>query len=166
MRNENIIQVGKILKNHGVKGEVTVAADNDALFDATCVIIPIEGLYVPFFVESVRPKSETSGIIKFECIDSTTDTLPLLGASVYMKKSEIADSDDIWESFEGYKLYNGSELVGEITGINDQTENALFIVKSADSEILIPIVEDWINSVDDVTKIIHTTLPDGLVDIN
>ncbi len=161
--DENIAVAGKVLKSHGVSGEVTIAVTNDALFDASCMIIPIDGLYVPFFVESRRSKSSTVDIVKFEGVDSESDLAPLLGATVYLKKSELTGDGNDWRTLEGYSIYNGDTLVGELTAIDDQTINVLFVVKAVSGEVLIPIVDEWINSIDDTTKTIRMTLPEGLI---
>ncbi len=166
MISENIIKVGRILRNHGVKGEVTLSVDNDALFEAECIIVELDGLYVPFYIESRRRKSDTVDLIKIDGVDSEADAAPLLGAPVFLKKDEIAESDDEWGGLEGYKLYNGDIEVGIITAIDDQTENQLFIVEAASGEVLIPIVDEWVETVDDAAKVIKMRLPDGLVDIN
>ena len=162
--DENIAVVGKVLKPHGVNGEVTIAVTNDALFDANCMIIPIDGLFVPFFVESRRSKSDTVDIVKFEGVDSESDLAPLLGASVYMKKADIPDADNDYHTLEGYTIYNGDTLIGEISYIDDQTINVLFVVKSVNGgEVLIPIVEEWINTIDHSDRTIKMTLPEGLI---
>jgi len=164
--SENIIQVGRILKCHGVKGEVTLSVDNDALFEAGCIIVEIDGLYVPFFIESRRSKSATVDIIKIEGVDSEADAAPLLGAPVFLKKDELSETEEEWGSLNGYKLLNGDIVVGEITAIDDQTENQLFIVSGPQGEVLVPVVDEWVECVDDVTKTIKMNLPEGLVDIN
>ena len=166
MVSENIVQVGRILKNHGVKGEVTLSVDNDALFEAECIIVELDGLYVPFYIESRRGKSDSVDIIKIDGVDSEADAAPLLGAPVFLKRDEISDAGDEWGSLEGYKLYDGDNLVGEITAIDDQTENQLFIVSGVAGDVLIPVVDEWVESVDDEAKVIKMRLPDGLVDIN
>lgn len=166
MISDNIIKVGRILKNHGVKGEVTLSVDNDALFEAECIIVELDGLYVPFYIESRRRKSDTVDLIKIDGVDSEADAAPLLGAPVFLKKDEISDAGDEWGSLNGYKFYDGDTLVGEITAIDDQTENQLFIVEATSGEVLVPIVDEWVETVDDAAKVIKMRLPDGLVDIN
>ena len=55
--------------------------------------------------------------------------------------------------------------VGEITYINDQTPQHLFVVKSNGKEILIPINDDFILDLDRINKIINLKIPEGLLKI-
>lgn len=163
--DENIAEVGKIMKTHGVKGEVTLAINNDALFEADCIIVKLDGLYIPFFVESRRSKGATVDIVKLEGVDSEADAAPLLGASVFLKKDQLQEEEEEWNSFEGYTIYNGDFRVGEISAIDDQTENQLFIIDTPNGEILIPIVDEWVEEVNDDDQYIVMKLPDGLLEM-
>jgi len=162
--DENIVQVGHVVKSHGVHGELSLSVDNEALFDATCIIIRIDGLFVPFYVESSRKKSSCVAIVKLEGINSDADVQHIIGSPIFLKKDFLPDSTDDWDSFEGYKIYNKGKLVGDIVAIDDQTENELFVVKGASGEVLIPIVDEWVIKVDDVSKFIQMELPDGLIE--
>ena len=68
----------------------------------------------------------------------------------------------------GYTVTD-SELgtIGEITDYNDSTDNLLFIVTTPDEkEVYIPVADDFINEIDQDTHTLHTTLPQGIVDLN
>ena len=57
--------------------------------------------------------------------------------------------------------------LGMLDHIDDSTINALMVVETPDgNEIYIPYNEDFIDSIDDEKKIIYTSLPAGLVDLN
>ena len=59
------------------------------------------------------------------------------------------------------------DKLGEITDVNDQTENVLFVVTGSDgNEILIPVADEFIDSIDTAARIIHTSIPAEIVDLN
>lgn len=163
--DRNIRVCGKILKTHGVKGEVTMLVENDALFDTDYIIVPIEGLFVPFFIESRRGKSDNIDIVKIEDVDSEAAAQKLTGSPVYLKVDDM-DTDAGFASLEGYEVYDGTTLVGVITAIDDQTENVLFEVKGENGTVLIPAVDEWVVEVDDSDRVIKMSLPEGLRDVN
>lgn len=163
--DKNIRACGKILKTHGVKGEVTVLVEDAALFDTDYIIVPIDGLYVPFFIESRRGKSDNIDIIKIEDVDSESVAQKLTGATVFLKIEDM-DADAGFASLEGYKVYNGNSLVGVISAIDDQTENVLFEVRGDKGVVLIPAVDEWVDDVNDADHVIRMSLPEGLLEVN
>ena len=72
IRREDVYKIGAIGKAHGVKGEVTVFVDDD-IFDRTdseYLLLDIDGILVPFFMEEYRFKSDTTALVKFCGIDT------------------------------------------------------------------------------------------------
>ena len=55
-------------------------------------------------------------------------------------------------------------VVGDITDIDDTTENALFVVDADGNQIFVPISENLILEIDDEKKVISMELPQGLID--
>ena len=55
--------------------------------------------------------------------------------------------------------------VGLIKGVNDQSAQPLFEIDSSGQEILIPIHDEFIKSVDREKKIIKVNTPAGLIDL-
>ena len=55
----DIRPAGKFMKPHGVNGEIAVLRGNDILDfnDYSCVIVDVDGIFVPFFLNSARPLS-------------------------------------------------------------------------------------------------------------
>ena len=163
--SDNIRAVGRLLKPHGVKGEMTMQVDNSALFDTDYIIVPLDGLYVPFFIEGHRGKSDNVDIVKIEDIDSDKAAQKLIGAAVYLKIDDL-DEDDSYGSLEGYVIFDGDKRIGVITAIDDQTENVLLEVTGEGGTVLIPVVYEWIEDVNDADRVIKMSLPEGLVEVN
>ncbi|MDE5827276.1 MAG: hypothetical protein K2H57_06885, partial [Duncaniella sp.] len=68
----------------------------------------------------------------------------------------------------GYKVHDVSlGDIGLISGINDATENVLFLITTPDgNEIFVPVADEYIDDVDYDNETITTDLPEGLVDLN
>ena len=56
--------------------------------------------------------------------------------------------------------------VGRIDSINDRSAQPLFVIKTGDSEILIPMVDDFIQKIDRKQKKILVKTPEGLIEMN
>ena len=73
-------RIGTIVKPHGVGGEmaVTVPASLDWTDDLDCLVCSMDGILVPFFLESIREKSNTTILVKFEGYDTVEATSPCM----------------------------------------------------------------------------------------
>jgi 16S rRNA processing protein RimM len=56
--------------------------------------------------------------------------------------------------------------VGVIASINDSSAQPLFVVKTDHTEILVPMVDDFIEKIDRVNKKVLVRTPEGLIDMN
>ena len=56
--------------------------------------------------------------------------------------------------------------MGEIIDVDEQTENAIFIVARDDEELMIPAVDDLIVEFDLDNKVMVMDIPQGLLDLN
>ena len=171
----DITEAGVFNKPHGIKGEISATLDYDTdLSDVKCIVIEIEGIFVPFFIVSVRPKTAETCLLTIDGIDSEEKARTLTGRAFYLLNSDLPVDDPAGEEgfyasdMVGYTVTD-SELgtIGEITDYNDSTDNLLFIVTTPDEkEVYIPVADDFINEIDQDTHTLHTTLPQGIVDLN
>ena len=168
IREEEVYQIGKLGKTHGVKGEISFLFDDDVFdrADADYLILKVDGIFVPFFLEEYRFKSDANAIVKFEDIDTQERARELTGCEVYFPR-ELADSDDdsiSWAAIVGFSLIDAAtgQPVGRIASIDDSTLNILFELEDGK---LIPASEELITDVDKDNRTITIDLPQGILDI-
>ena len=106
-------RIGQIVKPHGVGGEmvVSVPASLDWTDDIDCLVCSLDGILVPFFLESIRGKSSTSILVKFEGYDSVDAIGRFMGLTVYMPLRYVADSDDeipSWSTFLDWQVIDSA----------------------------------------------------------
>lgn len=170
--------IGKFQKTHALKGELNAILDISEEFvrEQNALIVEMEGLLVPFYAMSIRPKSSTSYLIKLDGIDSENEAKVFVNKNIYALKSELApflelEEEDLMdeEDFVDYSIFDVSndKLIGKIESVDSTTDNLLFIVNNEDGDtIYIPAVEEFINEIDDNDKIIRMQIPEGLLDLN
>lgn len=168
MKAEEVFKIGQLGKPHGVKGEVSFSFTTDVWdrVDADYLVLMIDGILVPFFLEEYRFRGEHSALLKFEGKDSIEDIQDIVGAEVYFPYSLTPDDDDsdyTWGYFEGFRVVddNAGDL-GVIARVDESTVNVLFELESG---MLIPAVESFISDIDHEGRVIHMHLPDGLMDL-
>ena len=165
---EDLYKIGKIGKPHGVKGEVSFHFSDD-VFDRTeaeYLMLCIDGLMVPFFMEEYRFRSDETALVKFCDIDTQERASELTGCEVFFPR-DVADDDDdnlSWAEIIGYSLIDSatSKNVGKIASVDDSTINNLFELEDG---TLIPASIELITNVDKKHKEIEIELPDGILDL-
>lgn len=175
---QEISSIGVVNKTHGVKGELSVTLDLDSsvIENEKFVICNIDGIYVPFFINSFRPKSNYTCLIKFENINTDSDAKFFVDKEIYQLKSNIckySDNNDLEnggyaDDFIDYKIFDSDYgYIGKIIDIEVSTENNLFIVEGSDNHIIyIPITDDFITDINDDQLKIIMNLPEGLINLN
>lgn len=169
-----IVEMGHFNKPHGVNGELsaTVDCDLDVIKGFSCLISEIDGIFVPFFVESLRPKSTETVLLKIDGINNETDAALLVNKSIYVKKDEYEQLSDEYDDdampldfFIDYTVVDEGNVLGTIVDVDEETDNCLFVVKRSDgSEVMIPASDDFINDIDTDKCVIDMSLPQGLID--
>ena len=168
IRKDEVFKIGKLGKTHGIQGEISFLFDDD-IFDRTdtdYLILDIDGILVPFFMEEYRFRSDSNAIVKFEDIDTQERARELTGCDVYFPcaLSEMEDGDVSWTQLVGYMLVdaqNGNS-VGKIASIDDATVNILFELEDGK---LIPASEELITHIDTTNHQIEINLPEGILEL-
>lgn len=169
-----IAEIGRFNKPHGIKGEISVSVGgNIDLDDVKCIIVRIEGIFVPFFINSVRPKTADTSLITIDGIDSEEKAQELTNRDIYILRSDLpeeeTDEDGLYASdLIGYEINDiTSGNIGVIENINDSTQNILFIVRTPEGkELYIPVAEEFILSVDPDNGTVRTDIPIEILTLN
>lgn len=172
IKKEDVYKIGKLGKPHGVKGEVRMLCTDD-IFDrveSDSLILEIDGILVPFFMEEYRFRSDERVLVKFADIDTEAQARELTGCEVYFPREQADrhEGEATWAELVGYALVDARRdtLVGTITRVDDTTINILFEVETADGrEVLVPASEELIEQVDKARHRIHVRMPEGILEL-
>ena len=88
IKEEDVFKIGRLGKPHGVKGEVTMQVDDDVFdrVDADFLVLWVDGILVPFFIEEYRFKTDTTALIKFEDVDTVEGARELTNSDVFFPR--------------------------------------------------------------------------------
>jgi len=171
IRRKDVFSIGKLHKPHGIGGEVSFGFTSE-VFDRTespYWVLEMDGILVPFFVESYRFKSSETVLVKFEGVDSDRKVRELSGKEVFYPVSHADKADqeaDNWSFYLGFKVFDElAGYIGEITAVDDSTLNILFTLSQDDMEILMPVAEEFFTEIDLENREMHVSLPEGLLDL-
>lgn len=165
-------EIGRFNKPHGIRGEISATIEDIDPDELPCIFVEIEGLFVPFFIESVRTKGSETYLLSIKGINNEADGLMLAGHTIYAEAEVLGTADDEADGFylsdlEGFALYDGPDLVGTIEDFDDSTDNVLFIVRrlGAEKTLFVPAAEEMITDINNDSKTITMDLPVGLLDL-
>ena len=172
MQKEDCFYLGKIVKKYSFKGELLVKLDTDNPSIYTkmeSVFIDKNKSLIPFFIERSSLHKSTLLRVKFEDIDSEEDADKLLKSELYLPLEflpQLTGNKFYYHEIFGFEAEDLSfGLIGIIKGVNDSTNQAILEIDRNGSEILIPLIDDFIKSVDREQKKIILEVPEGLIDI-
>lgn len=173
IREDEVLRIGKFIKPHGIKGEITFAFDNDIFDRADCpyLICLINNILVPFFVKSYRFKGSDTALILLEDIGSEIEAKRFNGLSVYFPRKYFDENEEVEFTLNYFIDFTVIDKqfgeIGTITDVDDSTINTLFLLKKkgSDDNMIIPASDDFITDIDSDKKILYVDLPAGLVDM-
>jgi 16S rRNA processing protein RimM len=168
IKQEEVYKIGRLGKAHGVKGEVSFLFDDDVFdrVEADYLVLEIDGILVPFFMEEYRFRNDTVCLVKFCEVDTQQRASELTGCDVYFPRAlaDEADETPSLASLVGFRITDAAtgKTVGTIASIDDQTQNILFELEGGQ---LIPANDDLIEDIDMGSQQITMNIPEGLLDI-
>jgi 16S rRNA processing protein RimM len=172
MQKKNCFYLGKVAKKFSFKGEVLLYLDTDEpeLYEnLESVFVELNDNLVPFFIaQSARHKNDLLRV-KFEDVDSEADADEIIGAALYLPLKMLP-------KLEGDKFYFheviGFEIedkrlgvIGKIVSVNDSSAQPLFEVLNGETQLLIPMIDQFLVGLDRKAKKVLMDLPEGLVEM-
>lgn len=167
------LQVARIGKPHGIRGEVTVQVMTDAPEDR---FVPGTELTVepaskgPLTVISARWNKDIL-LLGFEEVVDRNGAEELRGAMLSVDTEALDDEDDDegWYEHElvGLQARVGDDVVGTVSGLRTLTVQDLLVVDDTQGrEVLVPFVEAIVPEVNVEGGYVLITPPPGLFELN
>jgi 16S rRNA processing protein RimM len=166
---EKHLLFGDILKTFGEHGELIVKLSNQLTSEINLqepVFIIIDGLPVPFYFKIFDMRANNRALVVLENIETEKLAKQLLGMQILLPyKKQIGKHDFNLNDLVGFCAIDASEgNLGQINDFLDYANNPCFQIIYKDKEIMIPVNEDFIESIDKKSKSINFNLPKGLIE--
>lgn len=168
---DSYIEIGKILKPHGLKGEVKILLYNKSsrvLQDDIPVKLKNDrGLSGDFRIEMIRYGS-SKVIIKFFELSSIDDADTLRESTIWVQKEllPLLDNDEYYLlDLVGMSVFSDKdEFIGCVKNVLSYPANDVIVLDYKENEILIPAVDEFIKLIDFEKKCLTINVIDGLLD--
>ena len=171
MTKDNCFYVGKIVKTHGLKGEVTLRIDNeqfDDIEELNYFLLDINDKLIPFFIEDIAYHSNKAFVL-FQDMKTLEAANQLVGTTVYLPLELLPEkTGNDFYSHEVVDYIVVDEEKGELGKVNEiieyPTQSLIQVIKD-EKEVLIPIHDDIIKEVNREEMKIYIKAPSGLIDM-
>lgn len=152
-----MIQACKILKSNGTDGGILLGGPGEGidLIDEL-IYLDFDGLLTPFFVADLTPKGTGRAIAHITDVECLADAEEIVGKAVYVD-AEAQEEDTV--DFDGWCVFDHGRPVGIAGAIEPIPGNPCLYVGDA----LVPLHEDFIESIDAEAKELRLRLPEGLL---
>lgn len=169
------INIGHTEKPHGTQGEIKLnikEAYYAVLADLELLFIDVKGKLTPYFIEELR--GGTKLIAKLEDVNDRDTALALASQAIWVRRTDLPADDDgevershlKYGLCEGYTLIDASlGEIGVLTEIVEYPSQEMGILMRNEREVLVPLHDLYVKTIDKKEKKLYVDLPDGLLDL-
>lgn len=173
MAADNHIAVGRLGKPHGISGAFRFLLERDLKSKKKLpnyFTFGAKGKLLPWFIQKIEWTGLNEGIILFEEIATPEKARLYTGSELMLAEKDVATyfkkSADDFAEIVGYTVLNTeNNPLGTIEEVMESPAQTLISIMVDGKEALVPLVEDFIVSINKKKKEIVLDLPEGLLDL-
>ena len=168
---ENLLEIGKIVNTHGLRGEVKVVPWTDSpddFCDVSFVYIKNKNEYKKLTIDGVKFQ-KNNVIVKFKEYNDINEILPFKNAVLYADCNDLGElPDGVYYIVDliGLKVYTeDDEYIGEIADVFNAGASDIYDVKrEGKKNLLLPVIDEVVKSVDIENGRVTVNVMEGLDD--
>jgi len=178
MKHLQLKQIGSFIKVHGVHGELVLNLKENYTFEliekvikeGEPVFVEINGIPVPFFisVNGFEEFNQNSTLLKLDDIDNKK-ALQMVSSKVFLESYRLSKTkDNKFDSPEDLLGYTVTDIKasfkGKVSEFINLKGNPMLNISVGKKNMLLPVISDFVVSIDDLKHEILLDLPDGYLE--
>lgn len=161
--------MGHIGRTFGLKGELVVVLDVDdpsRYADLKSVLVEIKGQLVPYFIAEAKLRDRDA----VWCFEDVTpeEAARLVGCELYLPLSflpPLSGNRFYFHEVIGFKVEDrAAGPIGTLTQIYDNGPQPILSIDHNGKEIMVPLIDEFLLSVDRQGRCLKIAAPEGLID--
>lgn len=169
---DNLLEIGKIVNTHGLRGEVKIVPwmdSPDDFEDIKHVFIKQKSETVELTIKNVKYQKNNL-IIKFSEINDINEAEPYKNCVVYAERSELGELEEgVYYIVDLIGLdvidEENGEMIGKIEDVFNTGANDIYDVKRAGKKnLLLPVIDDVVKEVNIEGGYVKVHVMEGLDD--
>lgn len=171
MRPEDCFVLGTITRQHGYKGDVVAKIDTDRpehYENLESVLLLQGGGLIPFFITHSQLLKKDQLLLRFEESKSAKEADAFMGKDLYLPLASLPKLEGksfYFHEIEGFEVLDRDRVIGIAQDVMDRPGQPVLRVVHEEAEILIPLVDEFIDNIDRSTRKLYLQVPEGLVDL-
>ncbi|MGB0861890.1 MAG: ribosome maturation factor RimM [Saprospiraceae bacterium] len=174
--DKNFVEIGHTQRPHGVKGEIKIKIEEDFwqdLGELEVFFLNVKGKDIPYFVEEIR--GADFNIAKFEDVNSKETAGKITSCTIsarisdlkYYEIEEETTEDLFYNHCTGYEMIDVNDgNIGVIKEVLEYPQQELAILEIEGEDILLPLNEHTVHSIDNDKKQMTVEMPEGLLNLD
>lgn len=170
MTKEECYQLGKVTKPFGYKGQMVLFLDVDTPEDYATLdsaFVEVKGNLVPHFFH-IDSLNGNKAIVTFEEL-TPDEAQALAGCELFLPLDllpKLTGNKFYFHEVVGFRVVDDEKGdIGTIKSVIDYPAQPLFQIMNGETEILIPVIDQVIKTVDREARTIFISAPTGLIDL-
>lgn len=171
MHKDDCFYFGKVIKTHGIKGEISIRIDSDNPGDYTgikFILLEINNKLIPFFIDSLNI-NQNKAYVAIQDVKTIEKAQDMVGREIFLPLDQLPKlSGDkfYYHEVPGFKVIDKTYgLLGTIDRVLEYPNQAVFQIFYKGKEVLIPIQDEVIIKLNRKTKTFEIDAPDGLIEL-
>jgi len=172
MAHKGYVELGKVVKPHSFKGAVKIKFTHPAaelIEIPESVFIDINNKLVPFFFTEFNPQNGGFAIAAFDDVETQEEARNLSGRLIYIPEElePIPQGNEFYsDEIIGFKVLDAKHgEIGVLENVMEAPAQDVFeILHSSGKEIMIPVLDNFIEEIDRENKVLKLIAPEGLID--
>lgn len=171
------VSIGYTKKTHGLKGELKMSIEaryaEDFLKNER-IFLDVKGVKVPYFIANVRGAGEW--IVQLEDVENKEAAYALQSREIFLRQQdllpdhkrviEVEDESLEYEDLIGYTIVDQQlGTIGAIDEVLEMPQQEMAFLRYKNREVLIPLNDTIIVSIDEAKRTVTMDLPEGLLDM-
>lgn len=168
MNKQDCFYLGKIVSKFSFKGEVLLKLDSDEIDfkKLKTIFLEMDGAIIPYSIDNIKLHKSSLLRIRFENINNEEKANKIIKIKTYLPIKDLPKLNG--NKFYYHEITNFMVLdltlgeIGKVLKVNDQTSQPIIVVINNNSEIMIPLVDDFLIDINRDKKTLTFNLPEGL----
>ncbi len=158
-------EIGYFSKTHGVKGALVLKNKVDFDWEAlTVLFVEQAGNQAPHFVSKIS-KANQGMLVELEDMTQVEKAALLIGKAVFVNEDLIIETDEeaSWIDYRVIDQRHGD--LGCVWAESDNGQQTILELEVQGRMVLLPLVDEFIEKIDENEKRIYYKAPEGLIDL-
>ena len=163
--SNNLRQIGKIFKAHGLRGDVKIYSNLDLIQfinSDDLIYINNDENYIPFKIKELKHFKKNIYLVSFKEIDHIQKIENLINCEIFSNNKITSSEEKNYHGFEVEDIKFGN--IGKVSNKIQTSNYSVLVVKKENREVFIPMHDNFVLEIND--EKIKVNIDEELLNLN